>query len=145
MRNFTKSAALGAAILTAGAMTAYADPVGRADTAGAQTQISALPPSTPAAVPVLQLPPVNVYPPTDQRSPYYDPYTSGLGPRPSSLNNIPFTHFEVPSGYDADVTMHPYTSGLGPCTEGASPSQGCHHDTGAPIRPSHYNNMAWFK
>ena len=143
MRIFIKSAALGAAILTAGAITASADPVGR--TATAQTQISALPSGTSATVPVLQLPPVNVYAPTDPRSPYYDPYTSGLGPRPSSLDNIPYTHFEVPPGYDADVTMHPYTSGLGPCTEGAQSSQGCHHDTGHPIAPSHYNTMAWFK
>jgi len=58
---------------------------------------------------------------------------------------VPSTHFQVPPGYDADVSMHPYTSGLGPCTEGASPSQGCHHDTGHPIQPSHYNDMAWFK
>ena len=47
-------------------------------------------------------------------------------------------HYQVPAGYDSDVTMHPYTSGIGPCTEGASPSQGCHHPTGTPIPPSHY-------
>ncbi|MGA8398649.1 MAG: hypothetical protein WB697_02085 [Stellaceae bacterium] len=48
-------------------------------------------------------------------------------------------HYRVPAGYDADVALHPYTSGLGPCTEGAVPSQGCHHPTGHPIPPSHYN------
>jgi hypothetical protein len=85
------------------------------------------------------LPPVNVYAPTDQRSRYYDPYTSGLGPRPSSLNNIRYVHYEAPPGYDANTAMHPYTSGMGPCTEGASPSQGCHHSTGTPIATSHYN------
>ena len=89
------------------------------DTAAPQTQISALPSGSPAAVPVLQLPPVTVYAPSEQEVTVLDPYTSGLGPRPSSLNNIPYTHFEVPPGYDADVTMHPYTSGIGPCTEGA--------------------------
>ena len=47
-------------------------------------------------------------------------------------------HYTVPTGYDSNVWLHPYTSGLGPCTEGASPSQGCHHDTGHPILPSHY-------
>ena len=47
-------------------------------------------------------------------------------------------HYRVPAGYDADVAFHPYTSGIGPCTEGASPSQGCHHSTGTPIAPSHY-------
>lgn len=50
----------------------------------------------------------------------------------------PSPHYRVPAGYDADVALHPYTSGLGPCTEGATPSQGCHHDTGHPIPPSHY-------
>jgi len=119
MRDFARSAALGAAILTLGALAANADPVGRTNTAATPPQISALPSSTP--VPVIQLPPVNV--------PGY----------------VPSTHYQVPPGYDADVAMHPYTSGLGPCTEGASPSQGCHHDTGKPISPSHYNDMAWFK
>lgn len=47
-------------------------------------------------------------------------------------------HYQVPAGYDSDVTLHPYTSGLGPCTEGAQPSQGCRHPTGRPIPPSHY-------
>ena len=119
MRDLIKSAALGAAILTVGALAANADPAGRTDTATAQTQISALPPS--GSTPVIQLPPVIV--------PGY----------------VPPTHFQVPPGYDADVSLHPYTSGIGPCTEGASPSQGCHNYTGTPIPPSHYNNMAWFK
>jgi|SRR5579863_636045 len=48
-------------------------------------------------------------------------------------------HWTVPAGYDSDVAMHPYTSGLGPCTEGASPSQGCHHSTGNPLPPSRYD------
>jgi hypothetical protein len=47
-------------------------------------------------------------------------------------------HWTVPAGYDSDVAMHPYTSGIGPCTEGAAPSQGCHHSTGNPISPSRY-------
>jgi|SRR5215469_10752829 len=47
-------------------------------------------------------------------------------------------HYQVPAGYDADVALHPYTSGFGPCTEGASPSQGCHNATSHPIPPSHY-------
>jgi len=119
MRNLINSAALGAAILTVGAIAAYADPAGRTDTGTAQTQISTLPPS--GSVPGVSLPPVNV------------------------LGYVPSTHFQVPPGYDADVSMHPYTSGIGPCTEGAMPSQGCHHDTGKPIPPSHYNDMAWFK
>ena len=54
-------------------------------------------------------------------------------------------HYRVPPGYDADVAMHPYTSGLGPCTEGASPSQGCHHSTGTPISPSHYEQPAFMR
>jgi hypothetical protein len=52
-------------------------------------------------------------------------------------------HYRVPAGYDADVALHPYTSGIGPCTEGASPSQGCHHATGNPIAPSHYEQPAF--
>jgi hypothetical protein len=47
-------------------------------------------------------------------------------------------HWTVPAGYDSDVAMHPYTSGIGPCTEGAAPSEGCHHPTGNPISPSRY-------
>jgi len=47
-------------------------------------------------------------------------------------------HYRVPAGYDSNVALHPYTSGLGPCPEGANPSQGCHHPTGNPIPPSHY-------
>jgi hypothetical protein len=47
-------------------------------------------------------------------------------------------HYAVPVGYDSNVWLHPYTSGLGPCLEGATPSQGCHHPTGNPIPPSHY-------
>jgi hypothetical protein len=110
MSNLLKSAALGAAILSVVAIV---------DTASAQTQLSALPPSS--STPVIQLPSVNV------------------------LGYVPPTHFQAPPGYDTDVSMHPYTSGIGPCPEGASPSQGCHHDTGHPIPPSHYNDMAWFK
>jgi len=49
-------------------------------------------------------------------------------------------HYRVPAGYDADVALHPYTSGVGPCTEGASPSQGCHQETSHPIAPSHYEH-----
>ncbi|HTW50869.1 MAG TPA: hypothetical protein VME45_03135 [Stellaceae bacterium] len=48
-------------------------------------------------------------------------------------------HYRVPAGYDSDVALHPYTSGLGPCTQAATPDQGCHHPTGHPIPPSHYD------
>ncbi len=55
---------------------------------------------------------------------------------------IPYTHYQVPPGYDSMVAMHPYTSGTGVCTEGAAPAQGCHHPTGTPIPPSHYERDA---
>lgn len=87
-----------------------------------------------AAAAAIILPEIVVHP--DNWS--YNPYTNGRGQKASSLNRVPSEHFVVPTGYDADVTMHPYTSGLGPCTEGASPSQGCRNATGKPIPPSHY-------
>ena len=76
---------------------------------------------------------------------HYSPYTSGAGPRASSMNNIVAPHYQVPAGYDADVAMHPYTSGIGPCTEGAAPSQGCRHPTGHPIESSHYERMPFMR
>ena|SRR5665213_3554477 len=66
------------------------------------------------------------------------PYDSGQGPKVSGHHFIPYTHYQVPPGYDSMAAMHPYTSGLGVCTEGATPAQGCHHPTGTPIPPSHY-------
>jgi hypothetical protein len=59
-------------------------------------------------------------------------------PLPDVIADQKTGHWTVPAGYDSDVTMHPYTSGIGPCVEGAMPSQGCHHPTGNPISPSHY-------
>jgi hypothetical protein len=46
-------------------------------------------------------------------------------------------HYQVPVGYDADVTPHPYTSGIGPCPEGPQPDTGCWRPTRR-IQPSHY-------
>ena len=63
----------------------------------------------------------------------YGGYTTRAAPGRSA------PHYRVPAGYDADVALHPYTSGLGPCPQGATPSQGCHHPTGHPIPPSHYD------
>lgn len=67
------------------------------------------------------------------------------GPRASSEHRNPASHYQVPPGYDRMVAMHPYTSGYGVCTEGASPSQGCHHPTGTPIPPSHYERMPFMQ
>ena len=113
-------------MLTAVATAAHADPVNQPD---APKQIA----QTPAAA-ALKLPQVVVHP----DSWYYDPYVGGRGQKASSMDHIKSEHFVVPTGYDADVTMHPYTSLLGPCPEGANPSQGCRHPTGTPITPSHY-------
>lgn len=63
---------------------------------------------------------------------YYNPYTSGHAQRPSSLNHIPYQHYKVPTGYDADVAMHPYTSRLGPCIDASDPGR-C-----PPVPLSHY-------
>ncbi|HVH81246.1 MAG TPA: hypothetical protein VM782_17740 [Stellaceae bacterium] len=102
--------------------------------AQAQTTAPAVVPGSSAT-----LPEVVVRPPTqDPQS--YDPYTSGIAGRPSSMNHIYTQHYRVPVGYDADVAMHPYTSNIGPCPEGAAPSQGCSHPTGTPIQPSHYDH-----
>lgn len=67
----------------------------------------------------------------------YDPYTSGGTAKASSLNHIPFKHFKVPVGYDADVAMHPYTSAFGPCAEGGR-GAGCEPWHGYLIKPSRY-------
>jgi hypothetical protein len=92
---------------------------------------------TQTAAAAVTLPPVVVHP-TTQPSWYYDPYTSGHAQRPSSLNHIPFSHYKVPVGYDANVAMHPYTSGMGPCTDNAQPAQGCRHPQSTPIPSSGY-------
>jgi len=84
----------------------------------------------PAPAPSATLPDIFVPGSPDARG--YSAYARPATPRPSA------PHYQVPAGYDADVALHPYTSGIGPCTEGASPSQGCHHPTGQPIPPSHY-------
>jgi hypothetical protein len=122
---------LAAAVIAASAAAATGD----ANAADQTQQISQISQAmSPPAV--VALPQVVVRPRPDA-SWYYDPYTSGHVQRPSSLNHIPFQHFKVPAGYDADAAMHPYTSGLGPCTE--------HHDLGCGpssrgwvIKPSHY-------
>jgi hypothetical protein len=119
-----KSAGIAAIIIAATISVAKADPIDHPQ------QIA----QAGGAAAAITLPEVVVHP----DSWYYNPYTSGLGQKASSLNQIPFSHFKVPVGFDADVGLHPYTSGLGPCTEAAQPSQGCRHDTGHPILPSHY-------
>jgi hypothetical protein len=87
---------------------------------------------------ILALPEIFISPAPNQDPRYYDPYTSGHSQHASSLNNLRVPHYKVPVGYDSMMAMHPYTSLIGPCTEGATPSQGCRHASGAPIQPSHY-------
>jgi hypothetical protein len=55
-----------------------------------------------------------------------------------SEGKISAQHYKVPTGYDADVSLHPYTSGIGPCAEGASPSTGCKRPS-ILIAPSNYD------
>jgi hypothetical protein len=127
-----KSASVAAAMLAAIAIAPNAS-------AGTGTPPGQVAQTAAAVAGAVTLPEVVVHPrPRPQPDWYYDPYVSGRAQRPSSLNNIPYQHFKVPVGYDSNMTMHPYTSGFGPCTMGASPSQGCHHPTGDPIPPSHY-------
>lgn len=119
-----KSVIVGALVFTAGA-------IGLPASRQADAQVA------PAPAPSATLPEVFVPGAPDARG--YGAYTSPAIPRP----NTP--HYQVPAGYDADVAMHPYTSGIGPCTEGAAPSQGCHHPTGHPIEPSHYERMPFMR
>lgn len=127
MSAYSKSLSLAAAVAVLAVVA-----IGQANAANQSEQVAAI--SPPAAV---TLPEVTVHPQPSQGW-YYDPYTSGRAVKSSSLNHIPFSHFKVPVGYDSNMMMHPYTTGMGPCTEGASPAQGCHHDTGHPISTSHY-------
>jgi hypothetical protein len=72
-------------------------------------QIAAVPASDAmSADRALTLPAVTVVAP--------QPYASGNGPRASSGNRIPQSHFQPWPGYYSDVSMHPYTSGVGPRT-----------------------------
>lgn len=71
---------VGTAMTIAVACTANADPARRPDTAVVQNQIAAAPAT-------VTLPTVVVHPVPDQ-SWYYDPYTSGHGPRASSNSTI---------------------------------------------------------
>jgi hypothetical protein len=87
------------------------------------------------------LPDVTISPP----APFASFYDTGHSPKVGSEHYIPASHYTVPPGYDAMVAMHPYTSGFGVCTEGASPAQGCHHPTGTPIPPSHYERMPFMQ
>jgi hypothetical protein len=128
-----KSAALSVAMFTGVALAAYADPVQRADVGPTRTRIAALPHDGEAPN---SIPPVTVHAPAEGPA-YYDPYTTGLGPRASSANTVKAEHFRVWAGYDADVALHPYTSNVGPCAEGALGS-GCDRPTGKVIQPSHY-------
>jgi hypothetical protein len=130
MDNYPRTMSLAAAVFAAFVATATTD----ANAADQTQQIAQAMGTPPAAI---TLPEVVVRP-RPQQSWYYDPYTGGHAQRPSSLNHIPFSHYKVPVGYDSMMEMHPYTSSLGPCTEGASPAQGCRHDTGKPISTSHY-------
>jgi hypothetical protein len=125
-----KSASLSAAVLAAAVIVVNAP----ARAADPMQQVAQTPGAAAGAV---TLPEVVIHP-RPQASWYYDPYTSGRAQRPSSLNHRPAYHYKVPVGYDAAVMMHPYTSSMGPCTEGASPSQGCRHDTNRPISTSRY-------
>jgi hypothetical protein len=81
----------------------------------------------------------------NRTAPFASLYDTGHSPKASSEHYIPGSHYTVPPGYDAMVAMHPYTSGYGVCTEGASPAQGCHHPTGTPIPPSHYERMPFMQ
>jgi hypothetical protein len=126
-----KSASLGVAMLAAAIVTAAN---ARADAGTPMQQVAQI---AGAAAGAVTLPEVMVHP-SPQPGWYYDPYTSGRAQRPSSLNHIPFQHYNVPAGYDAAVAMHPYTSGFGPCIMGATPAQGCRHPTGDPVPPFHY-------
>ena len=125
MNSHIASAGFALMIIAATTSAANTEPVG---------QLPQIPPADGDAAATATLPEVVVHP--DSWS--YDPYVSSRGQKAGSLNQIPFSHFKVPAGYDADTALHPYTSGLGPCTEGASPSQGCRHPTGNPIPPSRY-------
>ncbi len=128
----SKSMGLAATVFAAAITAAHADSTIQTGAPSVSQQVAE------TVVPSVSLPPVEVVRPRPQPSWYYDPYVTGRGQKASSLEHIPYQHFTVPVGYDKDVTMHPYTSLIGPCPEGASPSQGCRHDTGKPITPSHY-------
>jgi hypothetical protein len=117
-----KSLSLSAAVLAATIVVANV----HADAANADPRV------TQTAAATVTLPPVVVHP-TPPSSWYYDPYTSGRSQHASSLNHVPWSHYKVPVGYDANVAMHPYTSGFGPCAENAQPAQGCHHIQSTPM------------
>ena len=126
-----KSAVFSAAMFTGVALVACADPAQRADVGSARTQIAALPSDGEASN---SIPPSTV---AAEGPAYYDPYTTGLGPRASSANTVKAEHFRVWAGYDGDVALHPYTSNVGPCAEGQN-GTGCDRPTGKVIQPSHY-------
>jgi len=80
----------------------------------------------------------------------FDPTVAQIAPPPGSPVTLPPVtvqgqrvpnpnphHYQVPAGYDSDVTLHPYTSGIGPCPEGPQPDTGCWRPTRR-IQPSHY-------
>jgi hypothetical protein len=108
----TASVIAGTAMTIVLAYIAFTDPAQGADTATVQNQVAAAPTT-------VTLPTIVVHPVPDQ-SWYYDPYTSGHGPRPSSMHTMKAEHYKVPPGYDANVALHPYTSNFGPCPNGGT-------------------------
>jgi len=128
MPNPAKQIVLGTALLVGITVVANAEPVpptgdksaasGAAVPSGARqlsgNEVSALPPSD--AKPTrdsIKLPGVSVV------APYSHTYTSGVGPKAGPNRVLRVAHYEVPPGYDVDVTMHPYTSAIGPSEYGA--------------------------
>lgn len=107
--------------------------VSAADASTTHQEISILTGGAPASA--VTLPEVTISPAAPSGGSLYD---TGHSAKTSSEHYIAPFHYKVPIGYDSMVAMHPYTSGVNVCTEGASPSQGCHHPTGNPIPPSHY-------